>query len=211
VPYIRSFDDPNNLRLIILPGEDSSSTPSTSRGRPVGPSYWNIEDKINFMDQHDISISVMSLANPWLDFVTDEKEAIEMAVKINDWINEAGDRYPGRIFGFGVLPMGASVPAIQDEIRRIKGLKNLRGVVMGTTGRGKGLDDPDFVPVWQTLEDTEQITFLHPHYGLPVELYGPQVSRTLENWCCPQVLITVRMRIMGMSCHWHLASLSRRQ
>jgi aminocarboxymuconate-semialdehyde decarboxylase len=174
VPYIRSFDDPNNLRLIILPGEDSASTLSTSRGRPVGPSYWDIEEKIKFMDQHDIGVSVISLANPWLDFVTDEKEAVEMAEKINDWLSEVGDKYSGRIYGFGVLPMGASVPAIQAEIRRIKGLKNLRGVVMGTTGRGKGLDDAEFVPIWQTLEETGQMTFLHPHYGLPSDLYGPR-------------------------------------
>jgi predicted TIM-barrel fold metal-dependent hydrolase len=175
VPYIRSFpEDPSNLRLIILPGEDSLSTPSTSRGRPVGPGYWDVSQKIAFMDMHGIHVSVMSLANPWLDFISNPTEAAEMATKVNDWFNETGEKYQGRLFAFGVLPMSASVEAIQAEVKRLKGLKWIRGVVMGTTGRGNGLDDPGFVPVWETLAETELMVFLHPHYGLPNELYGPE-------------------------------------
>jgi aminocarboxymuconate-semialdehyde decarboxylase len=174
VPYIRSFsDDPSDLRLVILPGEDSPANPSTSRGRPVGPEYWDVENKIAFMDQHGISTSVLSLANPWLDFV-DQDSAVEMAVQVNDWFEETCARYSGRLYAFGVLPMKASIESIQAEIRRLKSLKWIRGVVMGTTGRGDGLDDPGFRKVWLTLAETNTVTFLHPHYGLPSDLYGPQ-------------------------------------
>jgi aminocarboxymuconate-semialdehyde decarboxylase len=175
VPYIRSFpEDPSNLRLIILPGEDSPNTPSTSRGRPVGPSYWDVSAKIGFMDAHRIDISVLSLANPWLDFVTDTGQAVAMARQVNDWFDATGEQYAGRLFAFGVLPMSATVDDIQAEIKRLKGMKWIRGVVMGTSGRGKGLDDPSFVPVWETLAETKMMVFLHPHYGLPTELYGPE-------------------------------------
>src|ERR1700742_4785030 len=62
VPYIRSTStNPDDLRLIILPGEEL--------GRPVGPSYWDVQEKLSFMDQHSIDVSVVSLANPWLDFI----------------------------------------------------------------------------------------------------------------------------------------------
>jgi predicted TIM-barrel fold metal-dependent hydrolase len=175
VPYIRSFpENPSNLRLIILPGEDSPETPSISRGRPVGPSYWDLSTKIAFMDAHRIDISVLSLANPWLDFVTDNGQAVAMARQVNDWFDATGEQYAGRLFAFGVLPMNATVEDIQAEIRRLKDMKWIRGVVMGTSGRGKGLDDPSFVPVWETLAETETMVFLHPHYGLPSDLYGPE-------------------------------------
>jgi predicted TIM-barrel fold metal-dependent hydrolase len=175
VPYIRAFsDDPADLRLVILPGEDSPANPSTSRGRPVGPEYWDVERKIAFMDQHRITKSVISLANPWLDFVDDADAAVDMAVRVNDWFEETCAKYAGRLYAFGVLPMKAGIDAIQAEIRRLKGLRWIRGVVMGTTGRGDGLDDAGFSGVWETLAQTGTMTFLHPHYGLPSDLYGPR-------------------------------------
>src|SRR5271163_3017982 len=80
IPYIRSFDFSSSLRLVILPAED---TESTSRGRPVGAEYYDINEKISFMDKHSIDISVISLANPWLDWVP-AAEAGEAARDIND-------------------------------------------------------------------------------------------------------------------------------
>ncbi len=56
IPYIRSFPPSPSLRLVILPAED---TESTSRGRPVGPEYFDIAKKIEFMDTHSIDISVI--------------------------------------------------------------------------------------------------------------------------------------------------------
>ena len=56
---------------------------------------------------------------------------------------------------------------ILDEIKRLKGLKYMRGVILGTTGLGKGLDDPELLPVFKALQDEKLPIFLHPHYGLP--------------------------------------------
>jgi aminocarboxymuconate-semialdehyde decarboxylase len=173
IPYIATFADaPNNDRLIILPGEDSPNTPSTSRGRPVGPSYWDIKEKIKFMDQHDIDISVISLANPWLDFVDVDKAAVT-AKSINDEINDLCAEYPGRLFAFGTLPLSASTEEIVAEIHRLSTLKHIRGVILGTTGLGKGLDDPSLHPIFSALQSTSQMIFLHPHYGLPSSVFGP--------------------------------------
>lgn len=43
---------------------------------------------------------------------------------------------------------------------------------MGTTGLGHGLDDPALRPIWQALQDTNTLVFLHPHYGLPDAAFG---------------------------------------
>jgi len=55
------------------------------------------------MDRHGIDISVLSLANPWLDFLP-KGGAVEMAALLNDDLQEISEGSDGRIYGFGVLP-----------------------------------------------------------------------------------------------------------
>ncbi|KAI5811014.1 hypothetical protein DFH27DRAFT_4852 [Peziza echinospora] len=172
VPYIREFPPDTSSRLVILPGEDSKDA-STSRGRPIGPEYSDISKKIEFMDTHGIDISVISLANPWLDFLP-ASTALQTAREINDDVEKLCGQYPGRLYAFGALPLSASLPDIVDEIKRLATLPYHRGVIMGTSGLGDGLDDPKLDEVWKALEETEQTIFLHPHYGLPNEVYGPR-------------------------------------
>ncbi|OCK78972.1 uracil-5-carboxylate decarboxylase [Lepidopterella palustris CBS 459.81] len=176
VPYIRTFPDaPNSPRLIILPGENDPATPSTSRGRPIGPEYHDIAAKIDFMDTHKINISVISLANPWLDFLP-ESEAAETARRINDDINDLCSKYPGRLYAFGTLPLSGSTGEVIAEIERLKSLKYMRGIIMGTSGLGRGLDDLSLDPIYAALQSTCTLIFLHPHYGLPLSVYGPRAS-----------------------------------
>lgn len=176
VPYVRTFEDaPDSSRLIILPGEDDPSTPSTSRGRPIGPEYYDIKQKIAFMDQHKIDKSVISLANPWLDFLPKD-EAGAAARKINDDVNQICADHSGRLYAFATLPLSADADTIVAEIERLKELKYMRGVIMGTSGLGNGLDDPALDPVYAALQEHNQMIFLHPHYGLPKEVYGPRAN-----------------------------------
>lgn len=176
VPYVRTFPDaPDSSRLIILPGEDSASTPSTSRGRPIGPEYYDISRKIAFMDQHRIDTSVISLANPWLDFLP-PAEAGDAARRINDDVDALCAAHPGRLYAFGTLPLSGATDGVVVEVERLSGLKYMRGVIMGTSGLGSGLDDAALDPVYAALEKHQQVIFLHPHYGLPAEVYGPRAS-----------------------------------
>ena len=47
---------------------------------------------------------------------------------------------------------------------------------MGTSGLGRGLDDLELEPVWAALQEEKQMVFIHPHYGLPNEVYGPRAG-----------------------------------
>ncbi|KAF2670545.1 amidohydrolase 2 [Microthyrium microscopicum] len=166
VPYIRDIPD-LGPRLIILPDE-------VATGRPIGPAYWDVGEKLKFMDTHDINTSVVSLANPWLDFISDPEEGTRLAREVNDWFEKTCAESGGRLYFFGVLPMRAGVDAICEEVKRLKALKYSRGVVMGTTGMGDGPDDKKFEEVWAAIEETEAMVFLHPHYGLPNDVFGPR-------------------------------------
>ena len=175
VPYIRDVPDSNIARLVILPGEDNHSKPIAARGRPFGPEYRDVDLKIKFMDVHGINVSVVSLANPWLDFLP-SKEAASTAIQINDNLDGSCEKYPGRLFAFGTLPLSGSVDEIVTEIHRLKKMRHMRGIIIGTSGLGEGLDDVRLDSVWQAVESTQTLVFLHPHYGLPTDVYGPRAG-----------------------------------
>lgn len=187
VPYIyqpteadkSSEPDP---RLIILASDDDPSRPKALRGRPVDSTYSSFDQKRSFMTRHGIACSVISLANPWLDFL-DPESALETAQGINDDLehacaenNQSADHQGLKLYAFGCLPLSAPAKDIVNEINRLKTLKHVKGVIMGTTGLGKGLDDPDLDEIYAALASTSTLVFLHPHYGLPDAAFGgPEV------------------------------------
>ena len=152
--------------------------------------------KLAFMDGHGISASVISLANPWLDFLAggeedeeEEEQVGPVARKVNDELEGICEDSGGRIFAFGVLPLSLAaattaagkkeeVVVVVAEIKRLEGLPHIRGVILGTMGLGRGLDDERLDPVWKALEASRLLVFLHPHYGLPAGVFGPRANES---------------------------------
>ncbi|KAK7060461.1 hypothetical protein VNI00_001226 [Paramarasmius palmivorus] len=174
VPRIVSLDGSKEERLVILPNEVT--------GRPVGPQYWDRDEKLKFMDKHGIDVSVVSTANPWLDFLS-PSDAHTMALDLNEDLEKycsTGPNVSGsnsdikRLYGFGLLPL---VPEITTEslleaVEQISQSPHLKGLIMGTKGVGKGLDDEALDPVWAAIEKAELVVFLHPHYGVDGTAWG---------------------------------------
>lgn len=137
------------------------------------------------MDVHGIDVSVVSLANPWLDFL-DREQALKVARDLNNELEHYCATYEPlsssraltkkRLFAFGSLPLvpGASINDITDSISQIRSLPHLRGMVMGTKGLGKGLDDPAMDAVWKAVADAGLVVFVHPHYGIDGDSFGEQ-------------------------------------
>lgn len=55
VPRVVNVD--NIDRVILLPGEDEEET--TAIGRPIGGEYYEPQRKLDFMDTHNIEMSVL--------------------------------------------------------------------------------------------------------------------------------------------------------
>lgn len=79
----------------------------------------------------------------------------------------SGDRLR-RLYGFGLLPLvpEVSVESVLQTIQQISSLPHLKGIIMGTRGLGKGLDDEALEPVWTAIAKAGLVVFLHPHYGV---------------------------------------------
>jgi aminocarboxymuconate-semialdehyde decarboxylase len=163
LPRIRSG------RLFIL------DVDKTSNGRPIGSEYWDIHEKIAFMDKHRIDISVVSPANPWLDFLS-PIPAYTLAKQLNDDLEHYCRSSPtlGRFFGFGLLPLvpGISINNLIEVIHDISISPHLKGVIIGTRGIGNGLDDDRLDPLWEAIQSSSLVVFIHPHYGVDSNAWG---------------------------------------
>lgn len=178
VPRLLDLPDAgSDSRLIILPSDDDSSLPPNQRGRPIDASYSSFEEKLKFMEMHSIATSVISLANPWLDFL-EPSEGPKWATTINDELSSicADNGTKGRLYAFATLPLSASSNDIVHEINRICKLPRIVGVVLSTSGLGDGLDDPKLGAIWAALDKSALMIFLHSHYGLPASVFGPRSS-----------------------------------
>ncbi|KAF9464359.1 hypothetical protein BDZ94DRAFT_1216363 [Collybia nuda] len=176
VPFIRSSttrDGKSEERLLILDHEPSG-------GRPVGPQYWDREEKLKFMDRHGIDVSVVSTANPWLDFLSASQAQI-LASELNDDLEQYCSTSPDvpdvsikRLYGFGLLPLVPDITtaSLLHAVDQISNLPHLRGLIMGTRGIGKGLDDEALDPVWAAIEKAGLVVFIHPHYGVDGKSWG---------------------------------------
>lgn len=160
IPRVSTIDGSD--RLIILPGEDTEGT--TAIGRPIGREYWDVKAKLHYMDQHHIEKSVISLANPWLDFL-EGSEAENVAQELNDELEKMCEDSNGRLFGFGTLPV-RNTDASVKEVHRLAKMPHMRGVILGTPGAGKGLDDENMRDVLGAIEENNLMIFMHPHYGV---------------------------------------------
>ncbi|KAF9534741.1 hypothetical protein CPB83DRAFT_901704 [Crepidotus variabilis] len=179
VPFIRTNTTADGLsedRLLILENEPSG-------GRPVGPQYWDREEKLKFMDKHGIDISVVSTANPWLDFLpaaqaqtlaSELNEDLEQYCATSPSTNSSGPYKIKRLYGFGLLPLvpEVSTTSVLRIVNQIASLPHLRGLIMGTRGIGQGLDDEALDPVWAAIEKAGLVVFLHPHYGVDGSAWG---------------------------------------
>jgi aminocarboxymuconate-semialdehyde decarboxylase len=68
--------------------------------------------------------------------------------------------------------VGVGTEACVREVRRLKGLCWMREVVLGSGALGCGLHDERVGEIYTALEEEEMPVFLHPNYGLPLEVYG---------------------------------------
>ncbi|PSR93714.1 hypothetical protein PHLCEN_2v4609 [Hermanssonia centrifuga] len=131
------------------------------------------------MDKHGIDVSIVSSANPWLDFLP-ASTAHKLAGELNDDLEMFCATSPSltstlkRLYGFGLLPLvpEITVTSLLETVEQISQLPHLKGIIMGTRGVGKGLDDDALEPVWEAISKAGLVVFLHPHYGVDGKAWG---------------------------------------
>lgn len=155
--------EPGAERFVIFPDEDREDG---SGGRPMGPEYWDVAEKLAFMNRFGISQTVVSLGNPWLD-PFDVLESLDAARSLNGELADLGAETGGRLVGMGVLP--TDVDDAVDVAAEVAEDRRLAGIVAGPRICGRPLDHEELEPLWMELQRSGVPLLLHPHYAVAVE------------------------------------------
>jgi aminocarboxymuconate-semialdehyde decarboxylase len=150
---------------------------------PLYPGFTDLETRIEWMDEHDIDVGLLSVSKPSPNegpFTVEE--SVELAHALNDGYAEASDAYPDRLGGLACLPMRDPEAAI-DEVDRVVDELGLAGIALKTTVRGTPLSDPAFEPVFERIETRGLSVFVHPRYNELTDSMGP------EEWMLKPMII----------------------
>lgn len=155
--------EPGDERFVIFPEEDRADG---TGGRPMGPEYWDVAEKLAFMDRFGIAQTVVSLGNPWLD-PFDAEESLHAARTLNAELAELQEATGGRITGIGVLPTEVNDAVVVAA--EIAASPSLAAIVAGPRICGRTLDDDALEPLWDELDRSELPLLIHPHYAAAID------------------------------------------
>ncbi len=176
--YINHLESRNEVPCVInRDGQrlfsifQSESIDGKITGRPMPPSFWDLEAKLAYMDTNQIDCSVVSLGNPWVNPMADsEGDALVRAV--NTEMAGYQDQTGGRIVAIGALA-SSSVDAAIRELLFIANMKSLVGIGVGPKICNLHFDDPLLDPFWAMLELQDLPLYIHPENGVAInELQG---------------------------------------
>ncbi|MFB7653016.1 MULTISPECIES: amidohydrolase family protein [unclassified Streptomyces] len=146
------------------------------------------EYRLADMDEHGVTMQVLSLTPPGVQMQPDAAIAVRDAQVANDALAGIIAAHPTRFGGLAALPLQDPGAAVREARRAIRDLGMAGFLVNGHTN-GHYLDEPQFRQVWAALEELGAALYLHPtpapagDWGLTKdrpELVGPLYSWAAE-------------------------------
>ena len=140
--------------------------------------------RIPEMDANGVTMQILSLTVPGIQLIADPAGAIEEANLANDYLARAVADKPDRFRGFAALPL-QNPEAAAGELRRCVNELGFCGALVNDTTLGQYLDESQFEPVWQALEDLQVPLYIHP--GVNTEKWNllsdrPELGGALWEW-----------------------------
>ncbi|HEY3598399.1 MAG TPA: amidohydrolase family protein [Paraburkholderia sp.] len=128
--------------------------------------------RLERMDRAKIQYAILSLNTPGIQGETDPATAVRDAQFANDELRKIIDKHPTRFGGFAALPM-QDPHAAADELERsvrelgfhaplVNSFSNLQ-----TANTVVYLDEPQFAPFWERVQDLDVPLYLHPRNPVP--------------------------------------------
>jgi predicted TIM-barrel fold metal-dependent hydrolase len=129
------------------------------------PTLYDLDYRFRIMDKFEGLMQVLTVASPSIDNVKDTQKAVDLARLANDEMAELVSKYPDRFAAaVACLPMN-NIDAALDEIdRAIKDLK-FRGVQIYTPVNDKPMDSPEFMPIYEKMNEYNLPIWIHPERG----------------------------------------------
>ena len=114
------------------------------------------------MDEHGIDMQVLSLTAPGIQMQPDTQIAVADARAANDFLAEVVREHPGRFQGLAAVPLQDPHQAAAELRRAVEEL-GLRGALVNDHTLGHYLDEPQYTPFWEALQDLGVPLYIHPN------------------------------------------------
>ena len=138
---------------------------------PLQQAFTDLDIRIKEMKRKRVDIHALSLTRPMI-YWADGALGLKLAQTMNDALAEAHQTFSHRFLGLAILPMQEPQLAL-EELERASRLPGIQGVYMGTNINGRDLSDPEFLPLFQRIEEMGLPVFLHPIRPLGPERLEP--------------------------------------
>lgn len=140
--------------------------------------------RLDAMDQAGIDIAVLSLTDPGVQREKDTHLAVKLASQANDFLANQIQKHPRRFRGFAHLALQDPQEAANELERSIKELNFVGALINGQTN-GHYLDEEQYFPFWEKVEELKVPVYLHPGnpYKVPQNYAGhPELNGAIWGW-----------------------------
>lgn len=129
------------------------------RGVPV---LYDLDERFRIMDRFDDYQQVISLASPPVEVFGEPDVVVRLARAANDGMAELCQKHPDRFPSFvASLPM-SSPDGLLTEARRAITELGACGVQVFSNVKGKPLDHPEIIPLFDVMAELDRPLWLHP-------------------------------------------------
>jgi uncharacterized protein len=153
-------------------------------------SVWDLNIRLKLMERYPGILQVLTVANPPLDVLVDQEDAVDLARMANNELAEIVDAHPDKfIAGVACLPMNNIDAALEEADRAITRL-GLKGIQTCTRVNGESLDSPKFRPLWQKMAKYNLPVWLHPYDNPKLDPDGGSLTWPFETASAMYRLVT---------------------
>ena len=147
--------------------KEAFSKKATAKSRVFGyvdsfPTLIDLNMRFRIMDKYEDLMQVLTVTGPPADEVVAPSDAVELVKIANDEMAELVAKYPDRfVSAVACLPLTDMDAALKEIDRTIIELK-FRGVEIFTDLRGRPIDSPEFMPLYEKMAYYDLPIWLHP-------------------------------------------------
>ena len=129
--------------------------------RDVTKNCWDPHTRIEECDKTKVDVQVLSTVPVMFSYWAKPKDTADLSMILNDHIADLVTEFPKKFIGLGTLPMQDADLSIK-ELTRLKEIKGIAGVQIGSHINGWNLDDPRIFPILEAAQDMDLSVFVHP-------------------------------------------------
>ena len=165
VDRIRSDGAERGITLVESDRGDRVSFAGKDMTQPFPPGMFDIEARLEWMDQAGIDVQVLSA---WMDFsayVLDPEPGAWLTRSLNELTMEAIASHGSRFRAMAAVPLQDSELAAKELHHAVEQL-GMVGVEIATSVVDREIDDEELDPFWAAASELDVVVLIHPYASI---------------------------------------------